>query len=147
MGDLLYCPDMPISPQKQREILFQLLYSADFSAEEEVVEMIMGQLAVTKKIVRESAIEMKKILEKREELDQAITQAAQAYEFERIPRVERTILRLGLYELTYSPNVPPKVAIAEAIRLCRKFATPEAAGFVNAVMDAVLQARGTQLSV
>lgn len=138
---------MPISPQKQREILFQLLYSADFSAEEEVVEMIMGQLAVTKKIVREGAIEMKKILEKREELDQAIAQAAQAYEFERIPRVERTILRLGLYELTYSPNVPPKVAIAEAIRLCRKFATPEAAGFVNAVMDAVLQARGTQLSV
>src|SRR5690606_29501809 len=59
--------------------------------------------------------------------------------FERIPRVERNILRLAVFELLHDPSVPPTVAIAEAIRLTRKFATPEAATFINAVLDAIFK--------
>jgi N utilization substance protein B len=128
---------MPISPQKFREIVFQLLYSEDFGGSDGVVEMLMGQLAVTKKVVREACATKEKILEKKQELDRAIEGNSQAYDFERIPRVERNVLRLSLYELLFASDIPPKVAIAEAIRLSRKFATAEAATFVNAILDAV----------
>ncbi|MBX9744017.1 MAG: transcription antitermination protein NusB, partial [Chlamydiales bacterium] len=59
------------------------------------------------------------------------------YVFERISRTERSILRLGTFELLFDPSIPPKVAIAEAIRICRKFGSPQSAQFVNAVLDSV----------
>lgn len=129
--------DMPISPQKFREIVFQLLYSHDFGGSEEVGEMLMAQLAVTKRIVREADLAKEKILEKKDKLDEIIRFNSTSYDFERIPRVERNILRLSIYELMFSTDIPPKVAIAEAIRLSRKFATVEAATFINAVLDTV----------
>ncbi len=60
---------MPISPQKFREIVFQLLYSDDFGGSSEVAEMLMAQLAVTKRIVREACAVKDKIVEKKDEID------------------------------------------------------------------------------
>ena len=132
---------MPISLQKFREVVFYLVYSSDFggAGEEEIVLMIMQQLVVTKSAVREARTILDKVLEKQDLIDSLITQHSKEYEFDRIPRIERAILRLGIYEILFSATVPPKVAIAEAIRLSRKFATPESATFVNAVLDALYQ--------
>jgi transcription antitermination protein NusB len=130
---------MPIAPQKFREIVFQLLYSDDFGADADVIEMVMAQLSVTKRVVREASAIRDQILEKRQEIDEQIQTHCQSYEFERIPKVERNVIRLAAYELLFSKEIPPKVAIAEAIRLSRKFATPEAAAFVNAILDAILK--------
>jgi len=128
---------MALAPQKFREILFQLIYNDDFGGDIEIVEMLMAQLAVTKRVVREAVVVKDKFLEKRGEIDALIARHSKSYDFERIPRVERNVIRLGVYELLFAPDVPPKVVIAEAIRLTRKFATPEAATFVNALLDAV----------
>lgn len=138
---------MALSPFKFREILFQLLYSHDFaqSGGEEMIELLMEQLAVTKKTVRDAHERVTLILEKRAEIDPLIARLSTAYDFDRIPRAERNILRLSLYEMLFDPTVPPKVAIAEAIRLCRKFASPEAAEFVNALLDAFHQERTSHL--
>ena len=114
-----------------------MLYSQDFGGGDEVANMLMVQLAVTKKSVRQAQELMGQIVEKKEALDAVIRLHAQEYEFDRIPRVERNVIRLGVYELLFAKQIPPKVAIAEAIRLSRKFATPEAAHFVNAVLDSV----------
>lgn len=130
---------MPLSPQKFREIVFQLIYCDDFGGDAEIVEMLMAQLSVTKRIVREACILRDKILEKKKEIDAVIGVHSESYDFERIPRIERNVIRLGVYELLFSQEVPPKVAIAEAIRLSRKFATPEAATFVNAILDSVFK--------
>ncbi len=131
---------MSISPFKFREIVFQLMYGADFgSADDAIVPLIMGQLAVTKRVVREAQELKGRIDAKCAEIDQKIREESVAYDFERIPRVERNILRLSVYELLFSEEVPPKVSIAEAIRLTRKFATPEAASFINAILDSIYQ--------
>jgi transcription antitermination protein NusB len=130
---------MPIAPQKFREIVFQLIYSDDFGADADVVEMLMAQLSVTKRIVREASSIRDAILAKKKEIDDLIQVHSESYELDRIPRVERNVIRLAAYELLFSKEVPPKVAIAEAIRLARKFATPEAATFVNAILDAILK--------
>jgi N utilization substance protein B len=125
---------MPASLQKMREILFYLLYSADFGGDEESIALIMQQLAVTRSEVRKAQEQANAMRAKQQEIDQLITERSKEYDFNRIGRVERTILRLCSFELLFS-TVPPKVAIAEAIRLTRKFAAPESAAFVNAVLD------------
>ena len=135
---------MPLSPQKFREIVFQLIYSDDFGADAGVIEMLMAQLAVTKRIMREACALKDKIIEKKAEIDAMISAHSESYDFERIPRVERNVIRLGAYELLFSKDVPPKVVIAEAIRLCRKFATPEAATFVNAILDSIFKKNSTE---
>ena len=132
---------MAISPQKFREIIFQLLYSCDFggSTDEEMVALLMKELCVSKQVMRQ-AIEVKQSVHaKLEEIDGLIARHSKSYDFERIPRTERNILRLGIFEILYSDHIPAKVAIAEAIRLTRKFATPEAGSFVNAILDALYQ--------
>lgn len=128
---------MALPPQKFREIVFQLLYSQDFSEvqDEDMTPFIMQQLTVSKSTVREALAFQSQVKEKFQEIDPLITEASKEYAFDRIPRVERTILRLGIYELLFAASIPPKVAIAEAIRLARKFATPAGGTFINAILD------------
>jgi N utilization substance protein B len=128
---------MALSAQKRREIVFQLLYSQGFASPEigEIAELIMPTQAVTKKGVCEAFTQVQSILEKKEALDTLIRGSSEAYAFERISSVELSVLRLGLYELLFTPGMPPKVAISEAMRLCRKYATREGSAFVNAILD------------
>lgn len=133
---------MALSKQKFREIVFQLLFSLDFSqpCEKDTIALLMQQLAVTKSALREALAYAQKMAEIFPEIDRTIASLSQEYDFSRIPRVERAVLRLGVFELFYTSGLPPKVAIAEALRLSRKFATPEAATFVNALLDSAYQA-------
>lgn len=128
---------MALSNQKFREIVFQLLFGLDFStpSEEDTTEMLMQQLAVPKRALFEAQARAQKMVKLFPEIDRTIASHSKEYEFDRIPRVERAILRLGIFELFHDSEIPPKVAIAEAIRLARKFATAEAASFINAVLD------------
>jgi transcription antitermination protein NusB len=58
------------------------------------------------------------------------------------------VLRLALYEMLHDDQIPPKVAIAEAIRLSRKFSTPESSSFINAILDAIYKSsQGEQANV
>src|SRR3989339_413726 len=134
---------MAISQQKLREIVFQLLFSQNFSSseEDEIASFMMHQLLVTKKVLKEAQAKCKEISSKLEEIDSLVVRYCDSYEFKRIAEVEKSILRLAIYELCYVDSLPPKVTIAEAIRLTRKFATAESAGFVNAVLDAILQSQ------
>lgn len=130
---------MAISQQKFREIVFQTVYSMDISAngEDSIVEMMMEAAAATKKNCREAFLRANQVMDKKELLDERIAKQATSYDFDRIHTVERNILRLSLYELLYDDAIPHKVAIAEAIRLAKKFSSPEAASFINALLDGI----------
>jgi transcription antitermination protein NusB len=132
---------MSLPQQKFREIVFQILYCQDFGDAEEadVESFLMPILKVTKKAVRTAGERVSSITPRLAEIDDLIAKNSQSYSFERISRVEKNVLRLGLYELLFDESLPPKVAISEAIRLCRKFGTRESAGFINAVLDSVHQ--------
>jgi N utilization substance protein B len=133
---------MPLPAQKFREMVFQMLYCADFSqgSEEDIVSMIMHELKVTKKYALEAKGRVKLILENINKIDDCIRSASMEYQFERISRVEKNVLRLGVFELLHDDRIPPKGAIAEAVRLCCKFGTPESAHFVNAILDVIFRA-------
>lgn len=138
---------MPIPKQKFREMVFQLLYSYDASqaSEQDMISLIMSELSVKREAVLQAQSRMKQIAEKFTEIDAVISSHTQSYSFERIQSVERNILRLGVFELMYDKEIPAKVAISEAIRLARKFSTPESVSFVNAVLDSVHKSAQNQL--
>ena len=135
---------MALPPQKFREIVFQILFSSDFPLPEieQTAKMLMAELKVTKKAVFEAGEKVKQINANLPSIDEKISAFSTDYTFERISRVEKTILRLGLYEILFDDSIPPLVAIAEAIRLTRKFGTPESAQFVNAILDKAIQPSG-----
>lgn len=74
-------------------------------------------------------------------LDDEIARAADNWRLDRIGAIERSILRLGLYELE-AAEAPAPVVIDEAVRLAHWFAGPKAPAFVNGVLDAVARRRG-----
>lgn len=127
---------MSLSPQKFREITFQILYSRDIGHPEDdaILELMMGELAVSKKNVK-TALEKADKISKHAEIDPLIASVSTSYTFERIQAVTRNILRLAVYELFFEKEAPPKVIIAEAIRLSKKFCSPESASFANALLD------------
>lgn len=136
---------MALSHQKFREIVFQLLYSYDLGHPDEKVmlDLMMSELAVTKKNVRLAQEKVHRIQQTLPQIDPLIASVSTSYSFDRIQTVAKNILRLAIFELFFdsqTPPLPPKVAIAEAIRLSRKFSSPESASFVNALLDHLYQA-------
>ncbi|MBI2434534.1 MAG: transcription antitermination factor NusB [Candidatus Hydrogenedentes bacterium] len=71
------------------------------------------------------------------ELDEEIHQALDRWSPERIGYVERAILRIAVYEMLHMPDVPPSVAINEAIEVSKRFGAEEAPRFINGVLDRV----------
>lgn len=71
--------------------------------------------------------------------DGLIVASSIKWEISRLSFVDKSILRLGVYQLKFCPDIPPKVVINEAIELAKKFSTTQSPGFVNGVLDAVLK--------
>jgi transcription antitermination protein NusB len=75
-----------------------------------------------------------------DELDRRISEAAIGWTAERMGAVERNVLRMGVYELE-TGSVPAEVAISEAVKLARRYASNEAGKFVNGVLDRIAKER------
>ncbi len=82
------------------------------------------------------------VVERREQLDELITHHAVGWTLERMPPLDRCILRLGLYELLWCDDIPDGVALAEAVELASQLSTEESAKFVNGVLSAARSGRG-----
>ncbi len=147
---------MSIPQAKLREVLFLFMYAQDISSVDnsyELSELIMEELKVARSAVRQIKEIAEAIDLSRPIIDSKITSVLNEYRIERLQTVERTILRLAVHELLNIPDLsakaaheklplPPKVVIAEAKRLAKKFATPQAASFIHAVVVAIAKAHG-----
>jgi transcription antitermination protein NusB len=78
------------------------------------------------------------VVARSEELDRRIDEVSEGWPAGRLGVLERNILRIGISELE-GDTVPPGVAIAEAVRLAKKYASPEAARLVNGILDRVAE--------
>ncbi len=71
------------------------------------------------------------------EIDPLISRHADNWDMKRMAVIDRNILRLGVFELMYREDVPPKVCINEAVELAKRFGDAESGKFVNGVLDAI----------
>jgi transcription antitermination protein NusB len=79
----------------------------------------------------------------REELDAIVGRHARGWELERIAPLERCLMRVALYEIEYSEDVPDEVAINEAIEIAKEYCGAGAPAFVNGVLGAAVRERET----
>ena len=79
--------------------------------------------------------------EHRDELDAAIARHAKGWSLDRIAPLDRNIMRMALYEISYRDDVPTEVAIDEAIELAKEYCGADAPGFVNGVLGAAVRER------
>lgn len=80
---------------------------------------------------------IKGVLDHHKELDDLIVHYAPQWPLEQITLVDRNVLRIGVYELKFNPDIPAKVAINEAIELAKTFGGESSGKFVNGVLGAI----------
>jgi N utilization substance protein B len=71
-------------------------------------------------------------------IDELISSHLQGWTLERLPAVDRAILRVAVWELLHADDVPPPVAVDEAVELAKELSTDESPGFVNGVLGQVM---------
>lgn len=128
---------MTLPNQKMREAVLVSLFASLLGGSQEIEPLVSEQLKISKKYATEALLKARMVHQHLEEIDASIEKHAVDYALERIPQMEKTILRLAVYELIYDDTVPERVAISESVRLAAKFSTKEASRFVNAVVDAI----------
>ncbi len=71
-------------------------------------------------------------------IDDLLSEHAEGWTLDRMPAVDRAILRIGVYELVYSPDVPAAVAVDEAVELAKSLSTDNSPRFINGVLGQIL---------
>ncbi len=82
-------------------------------------------------------------LDRRSQIDELLTTYAQGWTIERMPAVDRSILRLGAYEVLYAVDVPEVVAISEWVALATELSTDESPKFVNGLLARIAEVKPT----
>jgi N utilization substance protein B len=130
---------------KARECAFQLLYQWQITGDplSRVIETFWRLRSGTE-AMREMAERLARGTQARiAEIDGIIADSASNWRLDRIAAVDRTILRLGTYELLDEPQTPPAVVLDEAVEMAKRFGEADSPAFVNGVLDAIRRrARG-----
>lgn len=79
------------------------------------------------------------VVDHREEIDELISSYAQGWTIDRMPNVDRAILRLASWEILYNEEVPTAVAINEAVGLAKEYSTDDSSRFVNGVLGRIAE--------
>ena len=104
------------------------LILADYWKMEEVND---GEVMTYAKIIVEGVLKDCKIL------DDKISKYATNWQLKRMAVIDRNVMRIGLFELQHTTDIPPKVAINEAVELAKKYGDLESSKFVNGILDKI----------
>ncbi len=120
-----------------------LLYEADLRGTD-AVTTLAGRVALADPPVNGYTIELVEGVQQwRAEIDKILSEYAEGWTIERMPGVDRAVLRLGVYELLWRDDVPDAVAIDEAVELAKSLSTDESPRFINGVLGHVLKNGGS----
>ena len=132
-----------------RSIVMQTLYEWDFnnrndSKIDEILERNLEEFGPGLEDSQFVHVLLKGVLENKEKIDEIIVKTAPEWPLEQINLVDRNVLRIGIYELLLGnrEEVPPKVAINEAIELAKSFGGETSGKFVNGVLGTIYRAIG-----
>lgn len=130
------------SRRQGREQSLQALYSIAVGHREpgEAIDEIVGTRADSehRTFVRELVMGT---LEFTDEADALIAPRLEGWTIDRLPTLDRLVLRMAVYELRHSPQTPPAVVINEAVELAKRFSTEDSGRYVNGVLAALAHAQ------
>jgi transcription antitermination factor NusB len=127
---------------KAREYVLQMLYQVDItgSSWQEILKSFWenSNLQENSEELKDFSEQLLKgVSEHIGEIDKKISKYAANWQLDRMAFVDRNIMRLGCFELLFRQDIPPKVAINEAVELAKKYSGSESGKFVNAILDQI----------
>jgi N utilization substance protein B len=125
--------------RKARELAVQLLFQQDLARidPEEAMSLFWEHYPVNMEIREFCTQLVLGTLDRLTIIDELLSAASENWSLTRMSVVDRNILRLATYELLDRPDIPPSVSLNEAIDIAKKYSTPDAAVFINGVLDRV----------
>jgi len=125
------------SRRRARELAIKVLFHLEFNPgdPEEVFNLIcesFGSSGSTAPFSRELVLG---VCRNKEDVDKLIRQSSENWRLERMSYVDRCILRLGVFEILFLEDIPPKVSIDEAVELGKKYGTEDSGAFINGILD------------
>lgn len=124
---------------KARKRALDVLFAADLRGES-ALEALEAAIAEGEGPTNDyTATLVRGVVAEQERIDALLAEHAQGWTLDRMPGVDRNVLRIGVYEMLYVDDVPDAVAVSEAVALARDLSTDESPTFVNGVLGAVLR--------
>ena len=126
--------------RKAREIALQLLYQLDVQGEsnpEPHLPEFWTRHPVDQDVREFAEVLIRGAKLHEPKIDEIISEYAENWELDRMAVVDRNILRQGVFEILWTEDVPPKVAINEALEVAKKFSTHESSRFINGILDRI----------
>lgn len=122
-----------------REFSLQMLYKADLNPEpvDSLLASFWETMPAPPEVQQYADRLVRGTLAHLSEVDSVISKYAEHWAIPRMAAVDRNVLRLSSYELLYEKEIPPKVAINEAVNLAKKFSQEDSGKFVNGILDKI----------
>jgi transcription antitermination protein NusB len=137
-------PDRPVAARsKARKRALDILFEAEVRGEP-VLELLEQRITEASPPVSDYAAQLVRgVQAHRDRIDELLAEYAEGWTLERMPAVDRNVLRIGLYELLWADDVPDAVAINEAVLLARDLSTDASPAFVNGLLGRLLALKPT----
>ena len=122
-----------------REKVLQVLYAYEMNHEGHKETVLSLLEDVDDPSDREFANELiSKVIKYSDDFDKKIKERVANWEMNRIALIDKVLLRIGICELLYFPDIPPKVSINESIEIAKEYSTARSGKFINGILDAIL---------
>jgi len=126
--------------RKEREAVLKALYAREISDESpKIIFQRFMDSFLNEKNYQYSNDLFFCVVKYQDRSDELIRKHLQNWTFERIALIDRILLRMGVSEIFYMDDIPPKVTISEMVEIAKVFSTKESSGFVNGILDSVLK--------
>ncbi len=124
---------------KARAIALSLLYQIELSRADsgQVLDNFLENYPQKQEVIDFFSLLVKGVVENISSIDCLIKKHAKNWAIERMAVIDRNILRMGCFELLFLEDIPPKVAINEAIELAKRFGDVDSPRFVNGILDKI----------
>ena len=124
---------------KARKAALDLLYEGDIR-KTSAISILNQRSGDLEFVIRDFTKELVQgVDENRRKIDELITTYSQGWDMDRMPAIDRNILRLAIYEILWSKDVPPAVAIDEAIELAQTLSTDDSSKYINGVLSKIIE--------
>ena len=124
---------------KARKAALDLLYEGDIR-KTSAINILNQRSGDLEYVIRDFTKELVQgVDENRRKIDELITTYSQGWDMDRMPVIDRNILRLAIYEILWSKDVPPAVAIDEAIELAQTLSTDDSSKYINGVLSKIIE--------
>jgi N utilization substance protein B len=128
---------------KARKRALDILFEAEVRGEPVLDLLDQRVLAASPPVSEYAADLVRGVQVHRERIDGLLAENSQGWTLDRMPAVDRNILRIGLYEMLWAEDIPDAVAISEAVQLARDLSTEASPAFVNGLLGHVLELKPT----